>query len=181
MRSFAAIRAVSPRRRQIPGPAGEIFDVELVYTSQLTDSSRHTQDLMQRSDLLDQLKRHGVLPTPQRLEVAEVLLERPQHLSADQILERLRATGSRVSKATVYNTLKLFGERGLVKELTVDPDRKYYDSTTHAHHHFYNVGTGELSDIPEHRVRIMNLPPLPAGTEQESVEVLIRVRDRNDP
>ena len=38
--------------------------------------------------------------------------------------------------------------QGLVRELTVDPDRKYYDSTTHSHHHFYNVGTGELSDIP---------------------------------
>lgn len=134
---------------------------------------------MSHPDILDRLERHGVQPTAQRLEVAAVLLERPQHLSADQILERLRAAGSRVSKATVYNTLKLFGEQGLVRELTVDPDRKYYDSTTHAHHHFYNVGTGELSDIPADQVRIMNLPPLPAGTEQESVEVLIRVRDKD--
>lgn len=133
---------------------------------------------MTRQDLQDKLKQHGVQPTPQRLEVAAVLLERAQHLSADQILERLRAAGSRVSKATVYNTLKLFGERGLVRELTVDPDRKYYDSTTHAHHHFYHVGTGELCDIPEDQVRIMSLPPLPPGTEEESVEVLIRVRDR---
>jgi Fur family iron response transcriptional regulator len=124
-----------------------------------------------------QLKRHGISLTPQRLEVAAVILERPQHLSAEQILERLRAGGSRVSKATVYNTLKLFSERGLVKELTVDPDRKFYDSTTHSHHHFYHVETGELSDIPEDQVEILSLPPLPAGTVQESVEVLIRVRD----
>jgi Fur family iron response transcriptional regulator len=124
-----------------------------------------------------QLKRHGISSTPQRLEVAAVILERPQHLSAEQILERLRAGGSRVSKATVYNTLKLFSERGLVRELTVDPDRKFYDSTTHSHHHFYHVETGELSDIPEDQVEILSLPPLPAGTEQESVEVLIRVRD----
>lgn len=132
---------------------------------------------MRPEELQEKLARHGVQPTPQRLEVAAVLLDRAQHLSADQILDRLRAAGSRVSKATVYNTLKLFGECGLVRELTVDPDRKYYDSTTHAHHHFYHVGTGELSDIPEDQVRIMDLPPLPPGTEQESVEVLIRVRD----
>ncbi|HUD96640.1 MAG TPA: Fur family transcriptional regulator [Woeseiaceae bacterium] len=125
----------------------------------------------------DELKRHGISSTPQRLEVAAVILERPQHLSAEQILERLRAGGSRVSKATVYNTLKLFSERGLVKELTVDPDRKFYDSTTHSHHHFYHVETGELSDIPEDQVEILSLPPLPDGIEQESVEVLIRVRD----
>jgi Fur family iron response transcriptional regulator len=135
---------------------------------------------MSRRDILKQLAKHGVTPTPQRLEVADVLLERPQHLSAEQILERLREAGSRVSKATVYNTLKLFGERGLIRELTVDPDRRYYDSTTHAHHHFFNVGTGELSDIPEDQVEILELPALPAGTEQESVEVLIRVRDKVD-
>jgi Fur family transcriptional regulator, iron response regulator len=132
---------------------------------------------MSAISVLDELERHGVSATPQRVEVATVILERPQHLSADQILERLRSKGSRVSKATVYNTLKLFSDCGLVKELTVDPNRKYYDSTTHAHHHFYHVETGELSDIPEDQVEILSLPPLPAGTEQESVEVLIRVRD----
>jgi len=135
---------------------------------------------MSRPDILKKLSDHGVTPTPQRLEVADILLDRPQHLSADQILERLREAGSRVSKATVYNTLKLFGECGLVRELTVDPDRRYYDSTTHPHHHFFNVGTGELSDIPEDQVEILKLPVLPPGTEQESVEVLIRVRDKVD-
>ena len=133
---------------------------------------------MSRADILKKLEQQHVTATPQRVEVAEVLLERPQHLSADQILERLREAGSGVSKATVYNTLKLFSERGLVRELTVDPDRRYYDSTTHAHHHFYHVDTGELSDIPEDQVEILKLPALPAGTEQESVEVLIRVRDK---
>jgi Fur family iron response transcriptional regulator len=133
---------------------------------------------MSRSDILSLLKSHGVMPTPQRVEVAEVLLDRAQHLSADQIIERLRDTGSLVSKATVYNTLKLFGEKALVKEVNVDPSRKFYDSTTHAHHHFYHLDSGELSDIPADQVSFMRLPDLPRGTEQESVEVLIRVRDK---
>ena len=119
----------------------------------------------------------AILPTPQRLEIAAILLEKPQHLSADQIIERLRVVGSAVSKATVYNTLNLFSEHGLVKEVMVDPIRKFYDSTTHAHHHFYNVDTGELSDIPDEQVSFANLPALPAGTCRESVEVLIKVRD----
>ncbi len=133
---------------------------------------------MSRSDILSLLKSHGVMPTPQRMEVAEVLLDRAQHLSADQIMDRLRDAGSLVSKATVYNTLKLFSEKSLVKEVNVDPSRKFYDSTTHAHHHFYHVDSGELSDIAADQVSIMSLPDLPEGTEQESVEVLIRVRDR---
>ena len=123
---------------------------------------------------------YSILPTPQRLEIAAILLERPQHLSADQIIERLRRRDSAVSKATVYNTLKLFSEHGLVKEVMVDPVRKFYDSTTHPHHHFYNVDTGELSDIPEAQVSFEDLPDLPAGTMRESIEVLIKVRDRTE-
>ncbi len=120
-----------------------------------------------------------ILATPQRVEVARILLERPQHLSAEHIIEQLRANGSSVSKATVYNTLNLFSERGLVNEVMVDPARKFYDSTTRPHHHFYNVDSGELSDIPDEMVSFRDLPELPEGTEQKSIEVLIRVRDRD--
>ena len=132
---------------------------------------------MTRSIILSLFERHGILPTPQRIEVAEILLDKPQHLSAEQIIDRLRDTGSRVSKATVYNTLNLFAERGVIKECMVDPVRKFYDSSTHPHHHFYNVDTGELSDIPDDLVRFSELPALPEGTQRESVELLIRVRN----
>ncbi len=131
---------------------------------------------MSRTDILSLFDKHGILPTPQRVEIAEILLNRPQHLSADQIIERLRTGGSRVSKATVYNTLNLFGERGIVKEVMVDPVRKFYDSTTRPHHHFYNVDTGELRDIPDEQVAFSQLPELPEGTNEESIEVLIKVR-----
>ena len=116
---------------------------------------------MSHSGIRSVFDKHGILPTPQRLEIAGILLERPQHLSADQIIDRLRGSGSSVSKATVYNTLNLFSEHGLVKEVMVDPVRKFYDSTTHPHHHFYNVDTGSLSDIPESQVCLQNLPDLP--------------------
>ena len=133
---------------------------------------------MTRSGLLSLFTKHGILPTPQRIEVASILLERPQHLSAEHIIDKLKTAKSSVSKATVYNSLKLFSDHGLVKECMVDPVRKFYDSTTHPHHHFYNVDSGELSDIPDKEVRFRDLPDLPDGTERESIEVLIKVRDR---
>jgi Fur family iron response transcriptional regulator len=74
--------------------------------------------------------------------------------------------------------LKLFSETGLVKEINIDATRRFYDSTTHDHHHFYHVDTGELTDIPADQIRILDLPKLPKGTERDGVEVLIRVRDR---
>ncbi len=131
---------------------------------------------MSEASIQKKLRQHGVLPTAQRMEVAEVLLNRAQHLSAEQIIDRLKRGGSSVSKATVYNTLKLFRKQGLVQEINIEAGRKFYDSTIHPHHHFYHVETGELTDIPADSIEIRNLPPLPKGTEPEQVEVLIRVR-----
>lgn len=132
---------------------------------------------MARSEILAKFEDHGVLPTPQRLEVADVLLAKPQHLSADQIIEKLREDDSTVSKATVYNTLNLFEKRGLIKECLVDPERRFYDSTTQPHHHFYNADTGELSDIPMNDIEISGLPQLPAGTQLEGAELIVRIRN----
>jgi Fur family iron response transcriptional regulator len=131
---------------------------------------------MTRDEVTERLVSHGVLATAQRVEIGSLLFARPQHLSADQILAGLRAHGSRVSKATVYNTLKLFCERGLLRTVEVDPERQFYDSSIGAHHHFFNVDTGELTDIPPEAVTLNVLAALPTGTEQAGVDVVIRVR-----
>lgn len=131
---------------------------------------------MERAEILVAFDDHGILPTPQRIEIAGILLEKPQHLSAEQIIDELRVRGSGVSKATVYNTLNLFAERGLVNECIVDPERRFYDSNTRAHHHFYDVDTGQLTDIPQGSVKFAELPQLPADGRVYSVEVLIKVR-----
>ncbi len=131
---------------------------------------------MSRSEILARFEHFGIVPTPQRLAVAAILLHKPQHLSAEQIIEHLSLAGSKVSKATVYNSLNLFAERGLIKECLVDPERRIYDSSTIPHHHFYNVDTGELSDIPTAGIEINGLPELPEGTRCEGVELFIHVR-----
>lgn len=131
---------------------------------------------MTRSEILVRLNELDILATPQRLEIAQILLREAQHLSADQIIEKLQVAGSSVSKATVYNTLKLFTQRGLVSECVVDPERRFYDSTTDPHHHFYNVDTGVLTDIPDGTIRFETLPDMPDNSHVESVEVVIKVR-----
>jgi Fur family transcriptional regulator, iron response regulator len=131
-----------------------------------------------REEIAKKLVGFGVLPTPQRLDVAEVIFSRPQHLSADQIIAGMRGRGSRVSKATVYNTLNLFCERGLLRTVNIDPSRQYYDPTMGPHHHFYNVDTGELVDIPSDGVNLELNTTLPDGTEQVGAEVVVRIRGR---
>ena len=133
---------------------------------------------MNREEIAALLERFGVTPTSQRLDVGEIILARAQHMSADQIIDAGRAAGSKVSKATVYNTLNLFCEKGLLRTVNVDPTRQFYDPTIEPHHHFYNVDTGELSDIGPESVEFKELPTLPPGTEAAGVEVVIRVRNR---
>ena len=132
-----------------------------------------------REDIAQRLESFGVLPTSQRLDVGEVILSSPQHASADQIIERIRAKGSKVSKATVYNTLNLFCERGLLRTVNVDPTRQFYDPTIEPHHHFYNVDSGELTDIDPDAIALQVKTALPKGTKQTGVEVVIHVRDRD--
>lgn len=132
-----------------------------------------------RAKVEAKLREHGVKPTPQRVDIGLLLLAAPCHVSADQILSSLRADGSTISKATVYNTLNLFSRHGIIRELAVDPSRVVYDSTTGAHHHFYNTDTGELIDFDASALEIRGLPKLPEGTETQGIEVLVRIRQKS--
>lgn len=118
----------------------------------------------------------GIAPTPQRVEIAAAMLLKPQHLSAEQVLQIVNQTSNVVSKATVYNTLGLFARKGLVREVIVDPNKVFYDSNTEHHHHFYNVVTGELIDVEATHLDIAKLPQTPLGTACEGIDVIIRVR-----
>lgn len=133
-------------------------------------------EILDRHEAATRLKGHGITPTKQRIEIAQYLFARPQHVSAEQMLEQVNAERPRVSKATVYNTLNLFSRKGLVRSIVVDPTKVFYDSNTDAHHHFYNVDTGELTDVPSSYLRVENLPEPPEGTVLSGVEVVIRIR-----
>jgi len=135
----------------------------------------HTHALDKRA-VAELLQTNDIQPTQQRLEIAQLLFARPQHMCAEEVLSAVNQGGNVVSKATVYNTLGLFARKGLVREVIVDPSRVFYDSNIAPHHHFYNVDTGELTDIGATQVAISDLPDLPAGTEPDGVEVIIRVR-----
>src|SRR5215475_2615513 len=120
----------------------------------------------------------GIRPTAQRVRIAALLLSAPQHLSAEQILATLRAAGARVSKATVYNTLNLFAAHGLIRQLSVDGARAWFDSNVDPHYHFHDLTSGALIDLPVPAVEFSRLPPPPAGTEVVGIDLVIRLRKK---
>jgi Fur family iron response transcriptional regulator len=121
------------------------------------------------------LRTHAINPTSQRVEIAQALFFRGEHLSAEEIFALVNSESARVSKATVYNTLGLFSERGLIREVVADPTRVFYDPNTAPHHHFYDTSTGKLMDIPVEDVQVGTLPALPEGMRLEGVDVIVRV------
>jgi Fur family iron response transcriptional regulator len=126
--------------------------------------------------MADVLRTHGINPTHQRIEIAYALSSRREHLSADQILAIVNDRHSETSKATVYNTLNLFLQKKLIREVIVDPNKVFYDPNTMPHHHFYNVDTGELTDIDAGEIAISGLPQLPQGMVTEGIDIIVRVR-----
>ncbi len=132
---------------------------------------------LSHSEVVDLLRSHKITPTQQRVEIAQILFSKPQHLSAEQVLSLVNQQQPVVSKATIYNTLGLFTEQGLIREVNIDSTKVVYDSNTLPHHHFYNLDTGQLTDIESRNVRIGQLPSLPEGTVAEGVEVIIRIRN----
>lgn len=134
----------------------------------------------QKDSISQTLRSHGVTPTAQRVQIGRIVLTRPTHFSAEQLYEQVNEAGAYVSKATVYNTLGLFVEKGLLRQVLVDPSKVFYDSNMSPHHHFYDVESGELADIEASDIQIGALPEAGEGVEIEGVDVVVRIRRSAD-
>lgn len=130
----------------------------------------------QNVDIEGLLRQHAIQPTSQRVLITQLVLERRAHLSAEDVYRLVNATDRHVSKATVYNTLGLLTQKGVIREVIADPTRVFYDPNIAPHHHFYDVGSGELRDIDADQIQVAKLPPLPEGTDLERVDVIVRLR-----
>ena len=129
-----------------------------------------------RDNLVEKLRAHEINPTHQRIEIAFALFSRHEHLSADQVMAIVNERHSETSKATVYNTLNLFLEKKLIREVIVDPNKVFYDPNTEPHYHMYDLQSGRLTDINAADVRVTGLPALPSGMATEGMDIIIRVR-----
>jgi len=140
--------------------------------------NKHRQWPLDRHAVIQLLGLYGIQPTQQRIDIAQILYDRPQHLSAEQVLSAVNRSRPSVSKATVYNTLGLFADKGLVRQVIVDPSRVFYDSNTSDHHHLYNKDSGTLADISADELQVTGVPQLPDGMVTEGIDVIIRVRSQ---
>lgn len=127
----------------------------------------------------EQLRKAKLRPTRQRVALAELLFARgDRHVTAESLHEEAVRAGVPVSLATVYNTMHQFTQNGLLREVTVDGSRIYFDTNIGNHHHFYCEDDGSLMDIDGDAIEVAGVPRPPDGTEVHRVDVIVRLKRR---
>ena len=126
-------------------------------------------------DVLPILRDHGIQPTPQRIALAECVLEETSHPTADQVWERVRQSCPTISRATVYNTLNLLVDKGLLGTQTIREGAVVFDPNIEKHHHFIDNETGNIYDIPWDQLEVKGKEKL---KDFEIVEFQVIMRGR---
>jgi Fur family transcriptional regulator, iron response regulator len=125
----------------------------------------------------ERLRAAGLRPTRQRIELAAHLFSAGhRHVTAESLHDEAVAGGSKVSLATVYNTLHQFTAAGLLRQVVVDAARGYFDTNVGDHQHFFLEDEGTLIDIPGDAIHVAGVPSPPSGMAVDRVDVVVRVR-----
>jgi Fe2+ or Zn2+ uptake regulation protein len=130
-----------------------------------------------KADLSQTLLDHGIQPSAQRLAVAAYVFFTEDHPTADQVWVRVRETFPMLSRATVYNTLNLFVEKGLLQQLVLAEGSVVFDPKVEPHHHFMDEDSGRIYDIPWDTLEVKNVDRL-RGFDVQSYQVVLRGRRR---
>jgi Fe2+ or Zn2+ uptake regulation protein len=123
------------------------------------------------------LRECGIHPTPQRIAVVQFILRTDSHPSADAVLETVRRQCSTISRATVYNTLNLLAQKGLLKTQVLREGTVVFDANVKPHHHFIDEDTGDIYDIPWVALKVTGEKSL-KGFRVRDYQVVLRGRRR---
>ena len=127
------------------------------------------------------LRSVGLRPTRQRLDICEVLFDRKEtfHFTIDDLRKILKTKlNTKMSIATIYNTINSFKHKGYIKEISLNSEKTYFDTNVTNHHHFFNETTNELIDFHDSDVEQLKLRKNLPGKKIKSIEVLVKVANK---
>ncbi|MBA1337690.1 MAG: Fur family transcriptional regulator, iron response regulator [Pelagibacterales bacterium] len=125
---------------------------------------------------IDRLRLSGLRPTKQRLTICKILFDGKEtfHFTIDNLKKRIeKNTKSKISLATVYNTVHAFKKNGYLKEISLQGNKTFFDTNSKNHHHFYDEKTGDLIDIKNEDILVSKIPSAPKGKKIIDIEVTI--------
>ena len=128
---------------------------------------------------VQKLRSSNLRPTKQRLKICQFLFDREKtfHFTVETLNKKINKNGTtRVSLATIYNTVEAFTSAGYLKEILTSKNKSYYDTNIKSHHHFYDEGSKELTDIHYSQIELSKVPVPPKGKKIKNLEVVIRIQ-----
>lgn len=126
----------------------------------------------------DILESAGLRPTAQRRALARLLFQHgPRHITAEMLFEEVTQAKVPTSLATVYNTLNQLTDLGLLRRVSVDGSKTYYDTNVSEHQHFFLENNRELIDIPDAQISLGDIA-IPDGYEISKIDVVVRLRKK---
>ena len=129
---------------------------------------------------IDKLRNSGLRPTRQRLKICEVLFdnEKTFHFTINELDQKIKKrTDSKISLATIYNTVHAFEKKGYLKQIPINSSQTYFDTNVTDHHHFYDLKNDKLIDLKNSDVGPINILKKINGKKIKSVEVLVKLED----
>ena len=134
------------------------------------------------SPYVDRLRSSGLRPTKQRLTICRILFDRKDtfHFTIDKLKKKIeKSTKSKISLATVYNTVHAFKNNGYLKEISLQGNKTFFDTNSKSHHHFYDQDTGDLVDIKNEDIILSKLPSTPKGKKIKEIEVTVSIANNS--
>ena len=129
---------------------------------------------------IEKLRNSGLRPTKQRLQICEVLFDRDKtfHFTINELEQKIKKQiNSKISLATVYNTVHAFEKKGYLKQIPINSNQTYFDTNVSDHHHFYDLKDGRLIDLKNSDVGPINILKKVDGKKIKSIEVLVKLED----
>ena len=129
---------------------------------------------------IDKLRNSGLRPTKQRLKICEVLFDTKKtfHFTIYELDQKIKKqTISKISLATIYNTVHAFEKKGYLKQIPINSSQTYFDTNVTDHHHFYDLKDDKLIDLKNSDVGPINILKKINGKKIKSVEVLVKLED----
>tara|TARA_B100001778_G_scaffold239805_1_gene200224 strand:+ start:55 stop:453 length:399 start_codon:yes stop_codon:yes gene_type:complete len=129
---------------------------------------------------LEKLRKSGLRPTKQRLQICEVLFnpEKTFHFTINDLSNKIRKQlNTKISLATVYNTVHAFEKKGYLKQITINSNQTYFDTNISNHHHFYDLKEEKLIDLEDSDVGPISIKKKIDGKKIKSIEVLVNLED----
>jgi len=130
----------------------------------------------------ERLRASGLRPTKQRLAICKILFDRKEtfHFTIDKLKKKMEKNAkSKISLATVYNTVHAFKKSGYLKEISLQGNKTFFDTNVKSHHHFYDQDTGDLMDIKNEEITLSKIPSAPKGKKIKEIEVTVSVANNN--